>query len=913
MARITVPFSGLTSHANHKDGECSNLVNLRPKNGYLKPVPPRKLHHELNKEYSIVFIHRIGDVANWIGVNHMVIYANINSDPIQIGTTKEPVNSIQQIGNTLSFITDNDTYYALWADQAYTYLGTLPPLHDVKFSTDPMVTRGKFYNSEYEGALPYPKTDDERVVFTEKTIGLVKLLLEEEGSKGYFHDAFLIRYAYRLYDGSIIRPSSPILVMPQDHYSEWGKAYLTRTGTSDIYDNDAKVNLKMFKLIAEYSFPADMEKWKDIIKSVDFFTSKYVGLANPDSISNFFMTFPSAGGINIYKQSDKSFGQRHVDHQQRGAGRGPSPSRGGTPIGGSSSSSSHNRQSSDGQRLADPKVEFVDTPEDKVVSASQFYLYYSDDDYLTPKTDANKVKFPNSKVTVKSNFYNIINQEVMPNDTLSHHAIGASTSSVYNNRIRLSDIKTTFYSGHSLTHFQWGSNYNGVPTSESISSKADFIVLVYIKAGQEESILKSNIPLYDLFMNAFISYPDPRAVKLRVLSTSIDGLVFTERLSIELTPHPYLNIAYAINDDLLPLITNVYSTAYLPYGYSYRWHPKITINEPNKLKVSEINNPFVFPNLNTYQIGSGKILNESSIIMNVSDRNYGMYPVFVFTDNGVFTMAGQTSDSVHDSVQAPTYLEPPISDKICATPYGVVFITKRGLMIISQHETKFLSPQLRDDGDNVIFRMPGTNDDPVVDLHDKISPADSITFREFLSTVSDMIYNPYNDELIISSKENEYCYVYDFPTSSYYISTENITGIVQNSFPDIYVLDGKNVKDYSQKHNGTTNISIITRPLHFGTSDIKTLERTILRALLYKVHSITVIAFHSVDGVRFEPAKGRLVMGDDKNYKDIDLGLLARETYPHYVLLISGTIDDESQIRYAEFEIVKRYDNDKMR
>ena len=205
------------------------------------------------------------------------------------------------------------------------------------------------------------------------------------------------------------------------------------------------------------------------------------------------MTFPSAGGINIYKQSDKSFGQRHISDQRPTGGRTPAPNRG-TPIGGSSSSSSHSRQSSDGQLLASPKVEFVDTPEDKVVSASQFYLYYSDEDYLTPKTDANKVKFPNSKVTVKSNFYNIINQEVMPDDTLSHHAIGASNSSVYNNRIRLSDIKTTFYSGHSLTHFQWGSNYNGVPTSESISSAADFIVLVYIKAGQVESILKTNIP-----------------------------------------------------------------------------------------------------------------------------------------------------------------------------------------------------------------------------------------------------------------------------------------------------------------------------------------------------------------------------------------------------------------------------------
>ena len=210
--------------------------------------------------------------------------------PYHLASVGEQINSVQQIGNTLSFITDRNIYYALWIEQTYKYLGELPQLSNVKFSTEAMVTKGKFYNSEYDGALAYPNTDDERVVFTEKTIGLVKLLLEEEGSKEYFHDAFLIRYAYRLYDGSILRPSSPILVMPQNHYSEWGKAFLTRI--ADSYGNDAKINLKMFKLIAEYSFPADMQMWKDIIKSVDFFTSKYIGLANPDSISNFFHDLP---------------------------------------------------------------------------------------------------------------------------------------------------------------------------------------------------------------------------------------------------------------------------------------------------------------------------------------------------------------------------------------------------------------------------------------------------------------------------------------------------------------------------------------------------------------------------------------------------------------------------------------------
>lgn len=861
MARISVPFSGITSHPNHKDGECSNIVNLRPKNGYLKPVPPRAEHAQLNREYDIVFVHKVGTSEKWIGVAGSTIYTGINTaSPQTLERVDGSINSVQQIGNTLSFVTNTTIYYVLWQNEEYKFLGEIPELPVVNFSTPSMETMNLSYTSEF-GVTP--STDiEKKEELVDYTVSLAKTLIDRRPYK--FHDAFFISYALRLYDGSAINHSTPILVMPQDEFKTWGYAYLPYDINNTEYGTDSEVRLKMFNLTAAYDFTA-LEDWKDVIKSVDFFTTKYIGLASPDNIN------------------------KHFINRMVSDGRG-------TPK-----TYLHNIYYSNARR---EEESFADTPEDKALNTSQFYLYYSEDDFSSKTTE-----FPNNKVTVRDNYYNIIHQEDMPSSSFSHHRIGAKNATVYNNRLRLSGLTTSLYLGHPLPQFRWRSNYNGVDTSEGFVTSGSIMVYVTLQTEQGEFVVARNTDnQLVLFNNAFISYPDPRATRIRVFSVESNGYIH-QRLDVKLSPHPRLNIAYAINPDLKPFVSDVDTVVYGTPHYNFN----ARLIEPNKLKVSEVNNPFYFPSKNTYQIGSGTILAESSIVMNVTDRNYGMYPVFVFTDNGVFTMAGQTSDSVHDSVQAPTYLEPPISDKICATPYGVVFITKRGLMIISQHETKFLSPQLRDDGDNVIFRMPGTNDDPVVDLHDKISPADSITFREFLSTVSDMIYNPYNDELIISSKENEYCYVYDFPTSSYYISTENITGIVQNSFPDIYVLDGKNVKDYSQKHNGTTNISIITRPLHFGTSDIKTLERTILRALLYKVHSITVIAFHSVDGVRFEPAKGRLVMGDDKNYKDIDLGLLARETYPHYVLLISGTIDDESQIRYAEFEIVKRYDNDKMR
>ena len=184
------------------------------------------------------------------------------------------------------------------------------------------------------------------------------------------------------------------------------------------------------------------------------------------------------------------------------------------------------------------------------------------------------------------------------------------------------------------------------------------------------------------------------------------------------------------------------------------------------------------------------------------------------------------------------------------------------------------------------------------------------SFTDFLKSVSSIVYNPYNDELIITSSLHPYSYVYDFPSKSFYLSTEKFSKVVQNAFPDLYVVDGVEIKDYSQPQTKAADVSIITRPLSFGTSDIKTLSRVWLRALMYNTRVMSVAAFHSIDGVNFFPIKGLTFGQRHGNYLDTDLGLLSRSTYKHYMLIINGTVDEETQIRYSEYEVDKRYDNE---
>ena len=92
--------------------------------------------YTLSQEYDIVFIHRIGNIENWIGVTKDLqnLYAFINTptpvyfnmqiegDPIYFGT----IHDIQQIGNTLSVLTTDGLRYFLWADNTYKYLGGIP-------------------------------------------------------------------------------------------------------------------------------------------------------------------------------------------------------------------------------------------------------------------------------------------------------------------------------------------------------------------------------------------------------------------------------------------------------------------------------------------------------------------------------------------------------------------------------------------------------------------------------------------------------------------------------------------------------------------------------------------------------------------------------------------------------------------
>lgn len=884
--RKQTPLSGITTTPVYEDGSTCSLVNLRPKNGALRPVTPRKVMQRLSQKYDIVFIHKNNDWANWIGVIGNKVYWNILKTPQITAETSGKINSVQQVGNTLSLITEDGVYYLLFQNGVYRYLGELPPIPTIKLRSSEAISHSRTLDDEY-GTEVYNIPDN----WKDSIKGLVYKLMREiaegytdkdgvvhEKQKACLFDACFVRYAFRLFDGTLTKHSPPILVMPNSPILSLKTMSTFQVGT-DGRNDGFNITIEGYKLEGSYDFTleGDWWQWVDIIQSVDIFLSAPLGLSNIENIR---------GDL-----------PREIPN---------------TPYGTS-------------QRYRVSLIGDI-TPEtiESVKDASSFYFAGS---IPWEGKVAENTTIPSSNESAVSNMANLIHQEVMSDDQLSNHKFGANVSYTHNNRLHLGDTKTTFFKGFDPRMFLWGSNYNtdrlpsgsGSPNYSGGSYAPDswppafnpndttgkLIIEVEINTGatiERVYATSAGTSVPALYSSAFLSYPDPRASKITIYQMGQHD-IWERRFTAALTPHKFLNLAYCLDDQFRPITGD--DLGDYPTRDTSR---TITLSEPNKLKVSELNNPLVFPVRNAYQVGDGTIMAIATNAMNVSDRNYGQHPLYIFTTHGVWTLNVGAGEVAYSTLSSPTYMEAPISRVIGETPYGAVFATQCGLMVINGRSVDFISSQIEDAPKRMNIEINSHCDGVVY------HPEDT-KFSKLLEGLTALIYNPFENELIIDTG-SELNYVLSFLGKSFYQSTENINVVVGNSYPDLFVVGNDTLKNYAAHENPLAHVSLTTRPLLFGTSDIKRFERMVLRGLfcgasptggkspLYMVHG-------SMDGVNFKAQAGYMIHDGDN--MDLDSGLLSRAKFTHALFSLAGTMSEESEIRYLDTVFEMEYSNTKMR
>lgn len=106
-----------------------------------------------------------------------------------------------------------------------------------------------------------------------------KFLADQTVKKGRFALPFFVRYALRLYDGSLVGHSAPILMNPSTKTAPivyWERASGKGSYTEAICDIMLVAASLDYKLLIDgnYDYNNLKQNWGDIVKSVDVFISK---------------------------------------------------------------------------------------------------------------------------------------------------------------------------------------------------------------------------------------------------------------------------------------------------------------------------------------------------------------------------------------------------------------------------------------------------------------------------------------------------------------------------------------------------------------------------------------------------------------------------------------------------------------
>jgi len=296
--------------------------------------------------------------------------------------------------------------------------------------------------------------------------------------------------------------------------------------------------------------------------------------------------------------------------------------------------------------------------------------------------------------------------------------------------------------------------------------------------------------------------------------------------------------------------------------------------------------------------------------MPVSTGQFGQYPVYVFTTEGIFVLEQGTS-VLYQSIK-------PVSLHVCTNPEsitkiegGILFSTDYGLFIISGSQVTEISKVIEGEPESFLNSLTQYQDllNYFPDAGDNVS---TTPFKAFLSD-SIIGYDHANKEIIITGNTYDgYSYVYSLLYNVWYKRSYNFSHLFADGF-NLYGIIGSAIYNLSNPDNTSSIESmVITRPIKFGTNGLKRISRAILRIIAdLATQSTGDLFFHvygSLNGLEWKLLQGKNVT--DFTKKEIVLEL-PRVTARYFVFVV-GLRSKIVRMESIEVE-VEPVDNTKIR
>ncbi len=907
MENVSVQLRGINrtvAAGSGQDGYCMGIANMRYKDGawrlagekiLTREIEPTQAAEILNCSNLLYHNDHFEGVIGSDNTTGDVIFFNFEDENkatlVDIDYAGgERVNEIKKFGKFLFVATNKDRYIFKWDDDIHFYVAI------------PNVPRGQFAVWDGERQPQYTEANPEFLLFTDsdepadEIISYIKKMIFEHGKEGLFEGHVFFRFAYRLFDNSLVNHSG--IYYAHIGYSNVSLKVLQLTAPAPAPVSYRVYDYLMNNPLIEMTFSDDeltyFEAYKGIIRSLEVYMTAPIS-AYDFTINEWdeWTNHDSGSGYNV-----RLF-----------------------PLKNSSEFENMFRETRVFYKVSSYDIEEI-LLWDEVGSSG-----------YRRKTDS----------LIIENIHAIETREAMEVDNFTHHHISGAYAYDYNSRLHLGDTFTRFaqpinngrkmlVKGTDAFNTAKRTLYFGTNMAQVLDYLLPFDVYLEVDIETEEGSRMTRVQVPDaeleeygicIFKNTVnddhyfyllevLSYPDIRARYLRVCA-KIDN-TYMSMFGVELKEHLYLNCAYYQTPFQLSGNGHIGITYFqvpdiVTNDHTFRTENNI-LRDSNRVQVSELGNIFVYPAKNSYRIGqkSNAVVALGSMSSPMSEGQFGQYPVHVFTSSGIYNMNQGSGDVLYANVQRFSLDVLDNKNNLIELGGAVVFVSRGALYLLAGSEKKRISLPL--EAKQLTETPPadqfGLNEAGIVAMG-------YVLWDSFLSGAA-IAFDHDENELLVSNTANSITFAFQLSAGIWYIRGEAYKRFVMGTDGKyLGITSGGSMYDMTVE-NETSNhsrlVCFVTRPMLFGIRGYKKVRRLIARMVFDVVSGSSVMLglYGSLNGRDWELLRK---VSYDNGINDLTINdLMIKETHAsakYFILSFSAIVGNDFELTVCDATVEQKY------
>lgn len=776
-SRIT--FNGInryTAPAVAQPGDCTSIVNLRRQSDHLIPVgTPQVIYDIAETDRRLFYVHSCYDGEHHISANDYGVYYEAivrredeKTIPVRLRLFKlegeeSQVLSIRSIGNTLIVICNEHTYYLLYKEDEYIFLGEKPDFPEISFShltqyTDSCWVAERTFEEPYYD--PTRLETEETNFYNSAYYDAFFQLQEKAWKRHYFIQPILIRYALTLYDGSRIFSSAPVMLSQPNPIQPYQLKVRMKNSNNICSGSYAAEILAENYSIRYMIHSMNLNNWKDIVKSIDFFVAPEATIFEPDQTQyslNFSIERTEVlGDLTFYIKGDISFLDR-------------------TKI----------------------KEEYL--------QSSLFYKIASFEEW----SDLTVGEWIDLKNKIRPDM--LVHEEVLSTDNTTLLSTGAQVSYVYNQRLHLANLNRRLFPGFPL-------NLYNTSWKNAESAEAYICTLLRTERGESRVVWSGKTDYFCNQLSPLLSYPDSGAYQMDIVVKSASGLY---RRSFPLTPSKYENRADYLDDSLTYISLNADSssgTFLIPEASNDVY------TQENVVRVSKPDNPFIFPAEQVYSVSNGAITGIASITTALSAGQFGEFPLYLFTEEGIWALQNGSGETCYSSLHQLSREAIAKGYPIIPLEEAIAFATPKGLSILqgSTIQQILSFEEIPYEKNKIVNNHP-------IEKEIYLSTYDPTPLSEYIRE-SIIAYNTIEKELLLCHPQSGYTTVVHLPSLYMYRTTQSYVSFLCDSTHLLgQTAEGQVADLQKENRKDIVPIAILSRPVTLQSESYQKLRELTLR------------------------------------------------------------------------------------